>query len=151
MKVKVYLDRVGMGLSLVCALHCLLVPLAFALIPALNVALRSFQSPHRPLAMWLWQAQRYDLALVLTALVLASLSLTLGWRRHRCRRPATWLFASLPLFAYGLSPLPGSWLSHAGSLALAGTCLFGAHASNLRRLSALDASLRGRHAPTGSR
>lgn len=131
-------DRWGMGLSLVCALHCLAIPLAFSLAPSLHLALHSFRDPLRPVAVGLLHLQRFDLHLVVFALGFAVVSLAFGWRRHRRLRAAFWLLPATVSFAIGLSArFPGGW--HSLTLVLGGLFLMLAHARNLRDRQAVVA------------
>ncbi|MBX3724449.1 MAG: MerC family mercury resistance protein [Xanthomonadales bacterium] len=126
------LDRVGMLLALGCALHCLMVPVMFALLPGLVLALHSFQDPLRPLAIGLLRLQALEGWLVAVALAWAAAALVLGWRRHRRLLPGGLALLGAGSFLLALSRLfPGRWL-HAGLLALGGVLLALAHWSNLR-------------------
>ncbi len=131
-------DRWGMGLSLVCALHCLVVPLAFALMPSLYLALHSFRDPLRPMALGLLHLQRFDVHLIAFALAFAVLSLAAGWRRHRRLHASAWLLPAAGFFAIGLFARgPGWW--HPWTLVLGGLFLMLAHARNLRDRQAVEA------------
>lgn len=142
------LDRVGMLLAVGCALHCLLVPLMFALLPGLVLALHSFQDPLRPLAIGLLRLQALELWLVVVALAWAGVALAVGWRRHRRLAPGGLALLGAGSFLLALSRLlPGRWL-HAGLLALGGVLLALAHWCNLRAADRRAAGLEGGRSAT---
>lgn len=58
--------RVAGGL---CALHCALVPLLFVFVPAMRVALHSFNSEHRDLAMFLLRTVQAEQILIVTVVI----------------------------------------------------------------------------------
>ena len=99
-------DRWGMGLSLLCAGHCLAAPVLFAALPALGLALHSFRDPIRPVSLALLRLEGWHVAVVLVTVAFATVTLVLGWRRHRRRLPLAWLAAALVAFAIGLAPPP---------------------------------------------
>lgn len=129
------LDRIGMLLAMGCALHCLLVPVLFAVLPGLALALHSFHDPLRPLAIGLLRLQALETWLVVAALSWAGAALALGWRRHRRFLPGGLALLGAGSFLLALSRLlPGRWL-HAGLLALGGVLLALAHWCNLRAVA----------------
>ena len=130
----VHLDRWGIALSSLCAIHCLAIPAAFALLPSLTVALHSFEAPSRRLALWLLRLQAYDAALVGVALLVAWLSFGTGWRRHRCWRPFGWWLAAALAFAVGLCFGSLPYGGHGLALASGGILLVIGHVRNLRLL-----------------
>ncbi|NLB58154.1 MAG: MerC family mercury resistance protein, partial [Gammaproteobacteria bacterium] len=65
-------DRFGFAASFLCALHCALLPLAAALLPALGLNVGG----------WI----DFDQAFVVFATVLGVTTLTVGYRRHRAFR-----------------------------------------------------------------
>jgi hypothetical protein len=89
------LDQLGMTLSALCLIHCLLVPVAAALTPLIA---RSLTLPE-----WV------HLALLSTALPVAIAALGQGWRRHSAPRIAA-------LGALGLLLLAGGIAAHEGWL-----------------------------------
>ncbi len=72
------IDKAAIGLSLICAVHCLVVPVAAVLLPTLA-------------AMGIGD-ERFHLWLLLAVLPISVLALTLGCRQHR----------SFAVMAYGL-------------------------------------------------
>lgn len=140
------IDRFGMALGLACAAHCLLVPVLFALLPGLLLALHSFKDPLRPLAIGLLHLQALEVWLAAAAIGWAALALVLGWWRHRRRQPLVLGLAGTACLLLALSRLlPGRWL-HAAVLAGGGLLLAAAHWRNLRsaRLAAADGAVSGR-------
>jgi hypothetical protein len=125
-------DRWGVGLSLVCAGHCLAAPILFALLPALGVALHSFRDPWRPVSMALLRLEGWHAALVFATVALAAAALVLGWRRHRRRLPLAVLAAASLAFAFGLAPGSSAGWLHALALAIGGLMTAGAHELNRR-------------------
>ncbi|MEN2746536.1 MerC domain-containing protein [Sphingomonas sp. T9W2] len=114
------LDGAAIGASLLCLIHCIGLPILFALLPALA-------SIGLPSSEWL------HLLLLLTAIPVSALALVGGWRAHG--RVVPMLLGALGLsgLAAGLAfdSVPGAEtaLTVAGSLALAM-----AHLGNWRRL-----------------
>lgn len=114
------LDSAAIGASLLCLIHCIGLPILFALLPALA-------SIGLPSSEWL------HLLLLLTAIPVSALALVGGWRAHG--RVVPMLLGALGLagLAAGLAfdSVPGAEtaLTVAGSLALAM-----AHIGNWQRL-----------------
>ena len=73
------LDRLGAAGSLVCALHCALVPLLLALAPSLGLSL--------------WLGESLEEIFVVFVTVLGAFSLIWGYRRHRVFRALGMLLA----------------------------------------------------------
>ena len=109
-------DLTGIFLSLTCLIHCLALPLAILLAPALS--------------RWIALPEGVHAAILLLALPAAAVAMRDGWRRHRRLVPAVFAVAGLSLLALGLSAHEG-WiavanpaaadrlLTSAGALALA--------------------------------
>lgn len=109
-------DRVGGWLSLVCAIHCAVVPIA-VLLAALGLPVVD--------SLGLFDDNRFEIGFSLLAVVLVAISLGLGVRSGAARRPM------IIGFAIGLALIGGShltpgpeWLSH---LILVGGALTVAH------------------------
>lgn len=120
-------DRWGIGLSLLCAVHCLAAPLLFALVPALGLALHSFRDPARPLAIALLRMESWHAVVVLATWAFAAVVLVLGWRRHRRRLPLAGLGMAAIAFAIGLASLPVAGWLHALALTAGGLLTALAH------------------------
>lgn len=125
-----WLDRMGLAVSGACAVHCALVPLAFALLPSLTLALLSLRDPQHALVIGLLRFSRFETWTIATAILCAGIASLVAWRRYRTHRGlvraaigATLLGASLVTTA----PWTHAALAIAGGVAL---CL--AHRANLR-------------------
>ncbi|MFT4257804.1 MAG: MerC domain-containing protein [Pseudoxanthomonas sp.] len=117
---RAWLDHFGAAGSLVCAVHCALLPLLIALLPAIGVSA--------------WLGDGFERAFVIFATLLGVLSLALGYRRHRVVR-------ALGVLALGLAtlwaavlyvPLHHSLIPHAVAMTFGGTLVGVAHVINLR-------------------
>lgn len=118
--VRGLLDRLGATGSLLCAVHCALLPLALAVLPSLG------------LSVWLGDGVERSLVLFVTCLGL--FSLVLGYRKHRA-------WQALGLLALGLASLWAGMLypplheavgPHAAVMTFGGTLVGLAHLLNLR-------------------
>jgi hypothetical protein len=67
--VSTHFDRVAIGLSLVCAVHCLLLPVALVILPTLAASTFS--------------GERFHQWVLMAVLPTSLLALTMGCRRHR--------------------------------------------------------------------
>lgn len=115
-----WLDRLGATGSLLCAVHCAALPLAFALLPALGVST--------------WLGDGFERAFVLFATALGLFSLVWGWRRHRVVRALGVLLLGLAVLWVGVlyAPLHEALLPHAVAMTFGGTLVGVAHVINLR-------------------
>lgn len=112
-------DRFGFAASFLCALHCALLPLAAALLPALGLNVGG----------WI----DFDQAFVVFATVLGVTTLTVGYRRHRAFRAWALLVPGLALvWAGAFTWLHDHGLAHALIMVAGGLLLAGAHLLNLR-------------------
>lgn len=91
-------DLTGLVLSLTCLIHCLALPLALLLAPALS--------------RWIALPEGVHAAILLLALPAAVIAMRDGWRRHRRVAPAMLAVAGLGLLALGLSAHEG-WIAAA--------------------------------------
>ena len=82
-----WIDQIGVGLSLTCALHCLAAPLLLTALPAFGL---SFLADDMT-----------EMVLLSSALVLAVSSLCWGFRRHKSGRVLVLLAVALALIASG--------------------------------------------------
>ena len=89
-------DLTGIFLSLTCLIHCLALPLAILLAPALS--------------RWIALPEGVHAAILLLALPAAAVAMRDGWRRHRRLVPAVFAVAGLSLLALGLSAHEG-WIA----------------------------------------
>ena len=114
------LDRLGATGSLLCALHCALLPVLIALLPSLGIAT--------------WMSDSFEEGFVVFATLLGLFTLIQGYRRHRAVR-ALWLL--LPGLAalwlgFGYEPLHHDAILHAVTMTFGGTLVGLAHLANLR-------------------
>lgn len=114
------LDRVGAFGSLLCALHCALLPLVIAVLPSLGVAA--------------WLGTGFEEAFVLFATALGLFSMVWGYRRHRAVRALSLLVPGLLVLWVGVlyTPLHESLIPHAIAMTFGGTLVGLAHLANLR-------------------
>ncbi|WP_432767973.1 MAG: MerC family mercury resistance protein [Sphingopyxis sp.] len=89
-------DLLGITLSLTCLVHCLALPLAILLAPALS--------------RWIALPEGVHALILLLALPAAAVAMAGGWRRHRRVAPGAWAAAGLALLALGLAAHEG-WLA----------------------------------------
>ena len=112
-------DRFGATASLLCAVHCALLPLVIAVLPALGLG---FLADHR-----------YERAFIAFASMLALTTLVVGFRRHQ--RLAAFCFLApgiCLLFAGIVVDFDHASILHASLVALGGTLVTCAHLTNLR-------------------
>lgn len=115
------LDRLGATGSLLCAIHCALLPVLIAVLPTLGFA------------AWLG-GEGFELGFVLFASLLGLYTMVAGYRRHRGVR-ALWLLLPglITLWAAVLySPLHHYPVAHAIAMTVGGTLVGLAHLANLR-------------------
>lgn len=113
-------DRIGMTGSIVCAVHCALLPLVFAALPTVGLGV---------LASW-----GFELGFVLFATALAIGSLAWGYRRHGRYRAWMFLLPGLLMLwtAVWYPALHHAAIPHAVAMTLGGTVIAVAHLFNLR-------------------
>lgn len=114
------LDRIGAGGSLLCAIHCALLPLVIAVLPSLGIAG--------------WLGDRFEWAFVSFATCLGMVSLIVGYRRHGSVRALSLLVPGLIALWAGLllKPLHHAVVAHAIAMTFGGTLVGLAHLANLR-------------------
>lgn len=117
---RALLDRFGATGSLLCAVHCAVLPLLLALAPSLGLSV--------------WLGDGVERAVVVFVTLLGLFSLALGYRRHRAWRALGLLLPGLVLLWGGLlyAPLHHSVLPHAVVMTLGGALVGIAHLVNLR-------------------
>ena len=112
-------DRFGAFASMLCAIHCALLPLVFGVLPALGLG---FLAEHG-----------FERAFVGFAIVLASISLIYGLRKHGSYRAFLFLVPGILLLVIGV--LIGSNHSdpwHATVVSIGGTLIALSHVINMR-------------------
>lgn len=114
------LDRIGATGSLLCAIHCALLPLVIALLPSLGVAA--------------WLGTGFERAFVLFATLFGVAVLAWSYRRHRAMRALGLLLPGLAVLWLGVlyAPLHHSLVPHAVAMTFGGTLVGLAHLANLR-------------------
>ena len=114
------LDRIGATGSLVCAVHCALLPLLIAALPSLGVAA--------------WLGEGFERVFVVFATLLGLFSVVWGYRRHRAVRALGLLLPGLAVLWLGhlYGPLHHALVPHAIAMTLGGTLVGLAHLANLR-------------------
>lgn len=114
------LDRIGAYGSLLCAIHCALLPLVIAVLPSLGVAA--------------WLGSGFEEAFVLFATGLGLFSMLWGYRRHRAVQALSLMLPGLVVLWIGVlyQPLHQSVVPHAITMTLGGTLVGLAHMANLR-------------------
>ncbi|GAB1408236.1 MerC domain-containing protein [Thermomonas brevis] len=114
------LDRIGATGAFVCALHCALVPLLVALLPALGISLLL--------------APGFEFGFVLFASLFGLAVLAWSYRRHRTMRALALLVPGLLVLWVGVlyPPLHESVVPHAVAMTFGGTLVALAHLANLR-------------------
>lgn len=115
-----FLDRLGATGSLLCAVHCALVPVAIALLP--------------PLGLTSLTSSSFELAFVVFATLLGLFSIVWGIRQHHAFRAISLLAPGLAVLWLGVlyTPLHESLLPHAVAMTFGGTLVGLAHLANLR-------------------
>jgi hypothetical protein len=122
------IDRFGAAGSLLCAIHCALLPIAIATLPALGIAS--------------WLGDGFERGFVLFATLLGLFSVIWGYRRHGAVRAVGLLLPGLALLWLAIlyRPLHEALLAHALAMTLGGSLVGLAHLANLRLVHVHDAS-----------
>lgn len=113
------LDRIGATGSLLCAVHCAILPLLLALAPAIGIGLANHD---------------FEVGFVAFAILLALTSLLFGYRRHRHVHALALLVPGIALLAMGvvIEGARGMAVAHAVTMASGGGLVAAAHLLNLR-------------------
>jgi hypothetical protein len=114
------IDRFGTLGSMLCALHCALVPVAIALLPSLGIAT--------------WLGEGFELGFVVFATLLSVFSVGWGWRLHGKVRALWLLIPGLVALWLGVSvdALHHDVVAHAVVMTFGGTLVGLAHLANLQ-------------------
>lgn len=114
------LDRIGATGSLLCAVHCALLPVVIAVLPSLGVS-------------GVFGAG-FEVAFVLFATLFGLVVLVWSYRRHRAMRALSLLLPGLAVLWAGIlyAPLHHSLVAHAVTMTFGGTLVGLAHLANLR-------------------
>ncbi len=130
-------DGLGAGVSFACAVHCALLPLAFALLPSLNLALRSFNHEWHGLAQWLLWTHEAERIMASVVVAFAMTVLSAGFAKHR-RHSALIVGAvgALMLLVGAFAHWHHSQWLHVALQVCGGLTVAAAHVLNLRLLRA---------------
>jgi hypothetical protein len=122
------LDRLGATGSIVCAVHCALLPIAIATLPALGIAS--------------WLGEGFEQGFVMFATLLGIFSVLWGYRRHGAVRALGLLLPGLAALWFGIlyAPLHHALIPHALTMTLGGSLVGLAHMANLRLVHVHNAS-----------
>ncbi len=115
-----WIDSLGSGAALVCAIHCAVLPFALAVLPALGLGVLA--------------SSGWEYGYIAFASVLALASLWQGYRRHRVYRALAFLVPGLVAVWAGVvvPALHEDTVRHAVTMTLGGTLIAVAHLINLR-------------------
>ncbi len=131
-----WLDRIGAGLSVTCALHCLAVPIVLLTMPAVRASLSSFDPSMSGWSRWLLWSHQVEWMMAAMVIGFAGIVLGRGWLVHGQAKALRWYAAgSLTLVLATLE-----WINlgtaHGFLLAIGGGLIAWSHWSNLRLLRA---------------
>lgn len=111
-------DRVGATASLLCAVHCALLPFVLALLPLIGL---EFLAGHT-----------FERVFVACAAILASASILTAWRRHRRPHALFLMVPGIVLLLFGIAVnLDVHALIHTASVVTGGVLVASAHVTNL--------------------
>lgn len=116
-----WLDRLGMATSTVCAVHCAATALFMGALSAVGAT---------GLA-----DDRVEAVFLTASVVLGALSLGHALRRHRSVKPALWFAVGLVLLL-GVRPLMGTAVGEVAAVMAGALCVVRAHWKNARLLAA---------------
>lgn len=113
-----YVDRVGAMASLLCAVHCALLPFVLALLPLIGLG---FLAGHA-----------FERGFVACATVLAGASILVAYRRHRRPHALYLMVPGIALLVFGVAiDLDVHIAIHTVSVVCGGTLVAAAHLTNL--------------------
>jgi len=114
------LDRLGAAGSLLCAIHCALLPVLIAALPSMGIAAGA--------------GDGFERAFVVFATLLGLFSVVWGYRRHGAVRALGLLVPGLLVLWTGIlyEPLHHTLVAHALAMTCGGTLVGLAHLANLR-------------------
>ncbi|WP_322965719.1 MerC domain-containing protein [Sphingomonas fuzhouensis] len=121
-----HMDALAISASTLCLIHCLLLPVLIAFLPAI--------------AEWADLGETFHIVMLVIAVPLSGLTLIGGWRRHRAGLPVLVGAVGLILLIVGLAfegQMAGTALTVAGGLTLAVAHIANLRATNLHRLLSL--------------
>ena len=115
-----FLDRIGATGSIVCAIHCALLPVLIATLPSMGIAA--------------WLGDGFERGFVIFATLLGLFTVVWGYRHHGAVRALGLLIPGLATLWSGVlyEPLHHALLPHAIAMTAGGTLVGLAHLANLR-------------------
>jgi hypothetical protein len=114
----VLVDRIGATASLLCAVHCMLLPFVLALLPLIGL---EFLAGHT-----------FERVFVACAATLASASILVAYRRHRHPQALYLMVPGIALLLFGVAiNLDVHVLLHTASVVTGGLLVASAHVTNL--------------------
>jgi len=118
--IRQFIDKFGTTSSVVCAVHCALLPVAISLLPAIGLSALAWSG--------------FEWAFVCFASLLGLFSLWMGYKRHRVYRALAFLVPGLLLVWLGIlvPEIHHNMLRHAVVMTAGGTLIAVAHLVNLR-------------------
>ncbi len=120
-------DRLGAGLSLSCALHCLILPVALALMPSMHAALADVSEP----SGWLLWSHEVEWVIALSVISFAGVVMLRGWFRHRQTSALYWYAAGSAVLLLAVAEVVDIGAYHGIQLAIGGAMIAMAHWRNL--------------------
>ena len=129
---KPFLDKFGSTSSIVCALHCALLPLVISVLPAVGLSALAWSG--------------FEWAFVCFATLLGVFSLWMGFKRHRVYRALLFLAPGLLLVWLGVlwPEIHNNLFKHTVVMSVGGTLIAVAHLIN-RRLSHVNVHVASCH------
>lgn len=117
-RIAVLADRVGATASLLCAIHCVLLPFVLALLPLIGL---EFLAGHT-----------FERVFVACAAALASVSIFTAYRRHRRPHALYLMLPGIVLLVFGVAiNLDAHVIIHTVSVVSGGLLVASAHVTNL--------------------
>lgn len=117
-RIGTLLDRVGATASLLCAVHCVLLPFVLALLPLIGL---EFLAGHT-----------FERVFVVCAATLASASLIVAYRRHRKPHALFLMVPGIALLVFGIAiDLDAHVVIHTACVVSGGLLVATAHITNL--------------------
>lgn len=114
---KLNLDALGIGASLLCAVHCAVLPVLVTLLPLLGLRMQG--------------NEKLEHALLACTFVIGVAALLKGYRRYRQLQPLLWFLAGFAGLLLGHYSLPPAW--QPAVIAAGAVCIIIAHIRNLHK------------------
>jgi hypothetical protein len=114
-RIKV-LDKVGMGISFLCAIHCMVFPFVLAFIPSFGATV--------------FFGNGFNILAVLISILIAGVSFLKGFEKHRRFYPTLIFSSAVILICVGIFVVPHTY--DLPFMIIGGTFIFLAHLLNLK-------------------